>query len=98
MKVEKPIEWDPEKNVFLIEQRGLSFEAVVIAIERNHLIAAYPHPTRKNQKIFEVEIDGYVVVVPYVEDEEKIFFKTAFHSRKSNKVHLQGELKNEKKI
>jgi uncharacterized DUF497 family protein len=91
MRVEKPIKWDPDKNNLLIEQRGLSFEAIVIAMERGGLISAYPHPKRQNQKIFEVEIDGYVVVVPYVEDDEKIFFKTAFHSRKANKSSRKGE-------
>jgi len=72
-------------------ERGLSFESIVVAMDRGHLIAAYPHPKRSNQKIFEVAIDDYIVVVPYVEDDEKIFFKTAFHSRKANKAKERGD-------
>jgi hypothetical protein len=90
MSAEKPIKWDEEKNNFLIKERGISFEAIIIAMERGYLMTAYPHPKRPNQKIFEVEIDGYVVVVPYVEDDESIFLKTAFHSRKANRVHQEG--------
>ncbi len=39
-------------------------------------------------KIFEVEMGGYIVRVPFVEDEKKIFLKTGFHSRKATKKHL----------
>jgi len=81
----KPIQWDVEKNNLLLQERGLSFESIIVAMDRGYLIASYPHPKRQNQKIFEVEINDYVVVVPYVEDDEKIFLKTAFHSRKANK-------------
>jgi hypothetical protein len=91
MNIEKPIKWDAEKNNALIEERGISFESIVIAINRGRLSGTYPHPKRPHQKIFEVEIENYVVVVPYVEDEEKIFFKTAFHSRKANKTHKKGD-------
>lgn len=83
----KPIFWDDDKNIKLKKERGLSFEAIVIAMERGHLLATRQHPKYLHQKIFEVELDGYVVAVPYVEDENKIFLKTAFHSRKANKIH-----------
>lgn len=86
----KPIYWDDAKNNKLKKERGLSFEAIVVAMERAHLLAIRQNPDYLHQKMFDVEIDGYVVVVPYVEDEEKIFLKTAFHSRKINKIH-QGE-------
>lgn len=91
MSIGKPIKWDVEKNNLLIEERGISFESIVVAIDRGHVIATYPHPKRPNQKIFEVEVDDYVIVVPYVEDDEKIFFKTAFHSRKANKAKKKGD-------
>lgn len=42
-----------------------------------------------------VEIDDYLVLVPFVEDEEKIFLKTAFRSRKAMKTR-QRRPKNEK--
>lgn len=34
-----------------------------------------------------VEIDNYLILVPFVEDEEKVFLKTAFRSRKVMKNH-----------
>jgi hypothetical protein len=83
----KPIYWDDAKNIKLKAERGVSFEAIVVAMKRGHLLVSCEHPKYVHQKIFEVEFDGYVVVVPYVEDEEKIFLKTAFCSRKANKLH-----------
>ncbi len=81
--MKKAIEWSTEKNNFLLKERNLSFESIVVAMETGHLVATYPHPTKLHQKIFEVELDGYIVVVPYIEDDNKIFLKTAFHNRKA---------------
>jgi uncharacterized DUF497 family protein len=86
--LEKPFEWDEEKNRFLQSERGLSFEGIIIAIQNGHLIDIKDHLVRQNQKVFEVLIEGYIVRVPFVEDEKKIFLKTAFHSRKATKKHL----------
>jgi uncharacterized DUF497 family protein len=91
MLIEKPIKWDTEKNQLLIQNRGISFESIVVAMSKGHILSTYPHPKRQTQKIFEVEVDDYVIVVPYVEDDEKIFLKTAFHSRKANKANKKGE-------
>lgn len=80
----KLIEWNEEKNKQLQIERNLSFEAVVIAIEQGKLIDIVPNPSKRHphQNVFVVEIDDYLVLVPFVEDEEKIFLKTAFRSRK----------------
>ena len=37
-----------------------------------------------------IDIEGYIVLVPFVEDEEKIFLKTAFKSRKATKQYIGG--------
>jgi uncharacterized DUF497 family protein len=84
----KPFEWDEEKNRILQKERGLSFEAIVIAIENGHLIDICDHPTKTHQQIFEIEMEGYIVRVPFVEDDRKVFLKTAFHCRKATKKHL----------
>lgn len=93
----KRIEWDIDKNIELQLERNLSFEAIVIAIELRKLIEIVPHPSSQypHQQIMVVEIENYLVLVPFVEDEEKIFFKTAFRSRKANKKH-QRRQKHEK--
>jgi hypothetical protein len=86
--IEKPFEWDEDKNRLLQAERGLSFEAIIVAIQNGHLMDISNHPVRPNQKVFEIKMEGYIVRVPFVEDEKKIFLKTAFHSRKSTKKHL----------
>ena len=85
LSLDKLIEWSDEKNNFLIQERELSFERIIVATMSGHAIATYPYPKISHQKILEIELDGYVVIVPYVEDEKTIFFKTAFHSRKATK-------------
>jgi hypothetical protein len=37
-----------------------------------------------------VDVSGYVYVVPFVEDGEKVFLKTIIPSRKMTKKHLLG--------
>jgi len=49
----------------------------VIGIEEN---PGYP-----NQKMYVLEIDSFAVIVAYVENEDEIFLKTAFPSRKYTK-------------
>ena len=85
----KRIEWDKDKNKQLQIERNLSFEAIVIAIEQGKLVDIVPNPSSNHahQNVFVVEIENYLVLVPIVEDEEKIFLKTAFRSRKVTKKH-----------
>jgi uncharacterized DUF497 family protein len=92
----KRIEWNEDKNKQLQAERNLSFEAIVVAIEQGKLIDIVPNPNsqRAHQNVLIVEIDDYLVLVPFVEDEEKIFLKTAFRSRKIMRNH-QRRLQNE---
>ncbi len=89
MKFEKPVEWDPEKNKILIGQRDIAFEAVVVAIENGHLLDILPNPSSRhaNQRVYVVDLNQRVVLVPFVEDDDKIFLKTAFVSRKVAKQY-----------
>ncbi|HEU5186917.1 MAG TPA: hypothetical protein VFT87_00270 [Candidatus Saccharimonadales bacterium] len=45
------------------------------------------------QRVLIVEIDGYAYLIPYIEDEIKIFFKTIIPSRKATKKYLKGNAK-----
>lgn len=89
----KRIEWNEDKNVQLKTERNLSFEQIQVAIAQGKLIDIIPHPKIKfsHQQILIVDIDGYVVLVPFVEDDEKIFLKTAYKSRKLMKDYLRGK-------
>ena len=93
MKLSKRLEWNEAKNQQLQGERNLSFEAIQLAIENGHLLDIVPHPQEKygHQKMLIVELNEYIVVAPCVEDEEKIFLKTAFHSRKLKKDYLGGK-------
>lgn len=93
--LEKRIEWNAEKNIQLQTERNLSFEAVVVALEQGKLIDIVPNPSscHPHQYVLVIEIDDYLVLVPFVEDEEKIFLKTAFRSRKVTKNRLRSSKK-----
>ena len=87
----KYFDWDEEKNAKLKEEREVSFEEVVDAVEGNRVLDRIGHPNKKrypNQKIMIVKINDYAYLVPFVEDEEKIFFKTVIPSRKMTKKYL----------
>lgn len=90
----KRFDWDKEKNTKLKNERGISFEDVKTAIQEGKLLDTTNHPNKKkysNQKMFIVEIDGYAYLVPFVEDELKVFLKTIFPSRKATKKYIRKE-------
>ena len=80
-------DWSTEKNQWLIEERGLSFERVVSAIEQGGLVDVLEHPNQDRypgQMIYVVEIDEYLHLVPYVTQADGTrFLKTIIPSRKS---------------
>ena len=44
-----------------------------------------------NQKIFLMNIDNYIYLVPFVENKDEIFLKTIIPSRKYTKKYLGKE-------
>ena len=87
----KYFDWNNEKNEELIKDRGISFEEVVFCIMHDGLVDIIEHHNKSkypNQKIFIVEIDSYVYIVPFVEDNEIVFLKTIIPSRKMTKKYL----------
>lgn len=88
----KYFDWNKEKNERLKEERDISFEDIQEALLDGRGLDTFDHPNPKkypNQKVFAVEIDGYVYFVPFVEDEEKIFLKTIYASSKLTKKYLK---------
>jgi len=89
----KRMNWDPEKNRKLIEERGISFEDVVFYLQSGGLLDDVTHPNAEkysNQRMFIVAIEDYAYLVPYVEDEQDIFLKTVMPSRKATRQYLGG--------
>ena len=83
--------WDAEKNELLIVDRGVSFEEIVFYIENEGLLDEITHPNSQDyshQRIFVVEVESYVYLVPYVDSEDEIFLKTIIPSRKFTKLYL----------
>lgn len=84
----KPLRWNAEKNEELQRTRGVSFEEVAYHIERGRVLDVRRHPNVKrygHQRIFVIELETYVHLVPFVEDDECIFLKTIIPSRKAKK-------------
>jgi uncharacterized DUF497 family protein len=89
----KYFNWSHEKNELLKAERGISFEEIVLLIESGHILGIEENPARTNQKIYILEIENYAFVVPFVENQNEIFLKTAFPSRKYTKRSgLKGEI------
>jgi hypothetical protein len=85
--------WNEEKNGLLKSERQISFEDVVFYIEKGFLLDILEHPNPekyKGQKIFVVQIDDYVYLIPFIENDHEIFLKTIIPSRKATKKYLKG--------
>ena len=91
----KTIRYSLEKNELLKKQRHISFEDIILALESGGLLDDIKHPNEEkypNQDIFIilVQVKNYVYLVPYVKDENSIFFKTIIPSRQMTKKYKQG--------
>jgi uncharacterized DUF497 family protein len=85
-------DWDPEKEKWLKENRGLSFFHVLFHIENDDLLDVREHPDKKkypHQKVLILKMNDYVYVVPFVQDQDTFFLKTVIPSRKETKKYLK---------
>jgi len=89
--------FDPNKNAELIKNRRVSFEMAIAALDKEGPLDVLEHSNSSkygHQKIYVIELNNYIYLVPFVESENKIFLKTIFPSRKFTKRYLtkRGEL------
>ena len=92
----KYFSWNEDKNELLKSERQVSFEDIVFYIEKGFLLNVLEHPNQekyKGQKIFVVQIDDYVYLIPFIENEHEVFLKTIIPSRKATKKYLKGDEK-----
>jgi uncharacterized DUF497 family protein len=92
----KTFSWNHEKNKQLQQERGISFEEIVFYIEQGGLLDILEHPNQtqyQRQQLYVVVINEYVYIVPFVENDEEIFLKTIFPSRRYTKLYLNLEIK-----
>ena len=86
--------WDDAKNATLKGGSRHRFEEIVFHIERGDLLDILEHPSPDRyagQRIFVVQRENYVYLVPFVEDEHSVFLKTIISSRKATKQYLGEE-------
>jgi uncharacterized DUF497 family protein len=93
----KRFDWDIDKNKKLIKERNISFEEIIVFIEQGKMldIIDHPNPKYRHQKMFVLDVEGYVYLVPFIETGEAYVLKTIFPSRKATKEYLQGGSKHE---
>ena len=87
----KYYDWDELKNEQLKNERHVCFEDVLRAIDDDRILGNVAHPNQRRypgQRILVVEIEEYVFVVPFIEDDEKIFLKTIYPSRKFTRKYI----------
>jgi hypothetical protein len=79
------IRWNAEKDLWLQEHRGVSFQDIAACILSDNLVDMIENQSRGGQEAFVIRFQEYIWVVPFViEDDESIFLKTAYPSRKMN--------------
>ena len=90
----KPFDWNEQKNQWLIRERDVCFEQVVLSIENGKLLDVIQHPNPDKyirQQVYVIDIEGYAYMVPFVEEDDVIFLKTIFPSRKYTNIYLKKE-------
>lgn len=93
----KYFDWDIQKDEQLKQERDISFEDILVAIDEGNILDIVEHPNKKkypNQRVFIIDIHGYAYIVPFVEDKEKVFLKTIIPSRKATKRYIIKKGKN----
>jgi uncharacterized DUF497 family protein len=89
----KYFDWDEEKNTKLKTERGIGFEDILTAIDEGGILDDVVHPNASrysSQRVLVISCRSYAYLVPYVEDETKIFLKTIIPSRKATKQYIEG--------
>lgn len=87
----KIIKWNEDKNNLLKQDRNISFEMIAEKLKKGDIIDDIINPNNQkysNQRIFVIEINAYIYFVPYFENENEIFLKTIYPSRKFTKIYL----------
>jgi hypothetical protein len=96
--MEKPIyEYSAEKNLKLLREREIGFEDIIALLDSKGPLGVINHPNKTkypHQKIYIVDINGYVYLVPFEKHGSKAILKTIYPSRKMTRLYhnkLSGE-------
>ena len=87
--------WDNVKNEILKQIQNIGFEQIIMHINKGGLIDIIEHPNQNrypNQKMLVVNVNEYIYLVPFVEEDQNVYFlKTIMPSRKATKKYKRGE-------
>ena len=89
----KPIRWSIQKDVALRRdpsRLGIGFKECAEAIREGRILDQLENSNYPGQIIAVIEHNGYAFAVPYVENDEEIFLKTAFPDRKLTRRYLRN--------
>ncbi len=91
-------EWDPKKNEKLKIERNISFEQIVFHLSNGDVWKTSDHPNQDQhpgQKLYFINVEGYIHIVPHVVEDEYVFLKTIIPSRKATRDYKKDGEKNE---
>ncbi|MDA3937951.1 MAG: hypothetical protein PF693_01400 [Spirochaetia bacterium] len=84
--------WDDVKYNKLKDERYIDLVEIEQIILNKKYIASLKNPARSEQRVFIVLYKKYIHVVPYIIDDDKnIVLKTAYPSRKFNRIYGETE-------
>ena len=85
------IDWNDDKNEWLMRVRGIFFEDVLYHLSHGGLLDLVRHTNTEkypDQLIMVVNVEQYVYPVPYIRNDDVIFLKTIIPSRKMTRKYL----------
>jgi hypothetical protein len=84
--------WDNLKNAQLQRDRGISFEEIVILIERGSILDILEHPNKEKygrQNLYIINVDNYAYVVPFIDKGNTRHLITIFPSRRYTQKYFR---------
>lgn len=87
--------WSEDKNKLLKETRGIGFEEIALALQEGQSLASIPHPDKQKyprQRVFIVVIRNYTYAVPDTKQNQRVFLKTIYPSRKYHKAYYKEKI------
>lgn len=73
---------------------GSPSKQIIALIEGGKLLRVLEHPNKArypDQMLYEVDVDGYVHIVPVLGKDGTLFLKTIYPSRKATRARSEGE-------
>jgi len=83
-------EYSAAKNSKLLSERGIGFEDIIAILNARSALTVLDHPNRvkyPGQKIYVVDINDYVYLVPFERRGCRIVLKTVYPSRKFTRLY-----------